>query len=981
MKELSSLDGKSAKKKTVQPALKKTSKPASSSDLRPLYAFLATLVLYIVAMLLCNKYPLGEYSFLQSDLKAQYAPFLALLRSKLTEIGNVPKGHLLSYLCYSFKLGLGKNFIGTFGYYLASPFNLIYLLIDESQIDTAVLIIVTLKLSFASSFMCLFLGSRTDNKKTLWPILLGIMYAFSLYSQAFIFQIMWLDGYMLLPLILFFTEKFIKKQNYLSLVLSLLVLFVSNYYIAYMAGIFCFLYLCVRLFAEKIRIKKAICILVRYALAAGFTALTTAVLLVPVGLDTIRNADQTVSSRGSEALTYNPLSFLHLVIIGDPREFSDVLPSNYPFLFICLPVTILLLLYFISPVFKGRERKIHAVCVLGAFLSTLVYPIDKAWQVFDDPNWFWHRHAFVFLPLFLIISMKVLFRAKELARKDIIKAVLVIYLFTVIGYTFGDIKGHSDAVVYNVLLATAYGLFLMGYGVENWHEQLKDMPKLLSPLMSMVVVFELIFAGPMLNNGIESMTLFGGPAAEYSNSIVSEQEFGKYAKAKGNETGAFRAETEKAPEFTTKFYVEEGDAFYGNYNGLSFFNSNSNKKMQRFMKQLGMPTNYNYFAVGHPSACPSVDGFFSIGAVSSRRNISFYPLEAKDSYGSGLYFYANYDVLPLAFAADKGAMDFDFYKLEKDAKEKNYYAFQNEWYRSLFPEAFTEDFFKDIDADVIGEPKITNGVAFNLNNYMTREEYLTKNTSKAKEEASKNVVDPLGLEYTVESELKENITTLQRTNEKLPIAIEYEFKAPSTDEIYGSIVSGRILDYTEIYVNGIKIHDFSSNTYYSQMFRIGSFEEGETVKVSFLCKADSWSYLNVRFATFDNASFSEQFAMIDRSKVSVDQVSDGYAKFTVKNVDPDETVIVTTIPAEDGWELYIDGQQFPYKAYQDAFIAFNVNDYVPFGTPKEYKVELVYTAPGLKAGAEVSCAGIVLLAAFVFIDKKITKMKEKQDKN
>ena len=395
--------------------------------------------------------------------------------------------------------------------------------------------------------------------------------------------------------------------------------------------------------------------------------------------------------------------------------------------------------------------------------------------------------------------------------------------------------------------------------------------------------------------------------------------------------------------------------------------------MQRFIKQLGMPTNYNYFSVGHTFACPSVDSFFSIGSVSSRRDISFYSLEAQDSYDSGLKFYANNNVLPIAFAADKGAMAFDFYKLEKDAKEKNYYAFQNEWYRSLFPKAFTEDFFKDIDSSIIGDPKITNGVAFNLNGYMTREELLKKDTSDTEKDTSKGSMDPLGLEQSVEDELKDNITTLQRTNEKLPIAIEYEFKAPSTDEIYCSIVSGRILDYTEIYVNGIRINNFSSNTYYSQMFRIGSFAEGETVKVSFLCKADSWSYLNVRFATFDNASFSRQFAKIDRSKVSADLVSDGYAKFSVKNVESVETVI-TTIPAEDGWQLYIDGQPASYKVYQNAYIAFDA----PTG---DHTAELVFTAPGLKAGAAVSCAGIVLLAAFVFIDKKITKMKEKQDKN
>ena len=170
---------------------------------------------------------------------------------------------------------------------------------------------------------------------------------------------------------------------------------------------------------------------------------------------------------------------------------------------------------------------------------------------------------------------------------------------------------------------------------------------------------------------------------------------------------------------------------------------------------------------------------------------------------------------------------------------------------------------------------------------------------------------------------------------------------------------------------GCGITDFSSNTYYSQMFRIGSFEEGETVKVTFLCRDNSWSCLNVRFATFDNAAFSEQFSKIDRSKVSADLVSDGYARFSVKDLASNETVI-TTIPAEDGWQLYIDGQPASYKVYQNAFIAFDA----PSGN---HTAELVFTAPGLKAGVVVSCAGIVLLAAFVLIDKKLSKMKEKQD--
>ena len=975
MKELTSLDGKSPKKKTVKPTVKSSPEISGKRDLRPLYAFLATLCLYVLAVLLCNKYPLGEYSFLQSDLKAQYAPFLALLRSKLAEIGQAPEGHLISYLSYSFKLGLGKNFIGTYGYYLASPFNLIYLLFDEAQIDVAVLTIVTLKLSLSSCFMCLFLGSRSEDKKTLWPVLLGIMYAFSLYSQAFIFQIMWLDGYMLLPLILFFTEKFIKKQKYLGLIVSLLILFIANYYIAYMAGIACFLYLCIRLFAEKVQLKKAVGICVRYALAAGFTALTTAVMLVPVGLDTIRNADQSISDRGSSAITYSPLTLIHMMVLGEPGKFSDVMIANYPFMFICLPVTILLLIYFISPVFKGRERAIHAVCVLGAFLSTMVYPLDKAWQVFDDPNWFWHRHAFVFLPLFLIISFRAVAKLKDVNRKDIIKAAVAVCALAVIDYTFGDLKGQSKAVVYNVLLTASYALLMMGYGVKNWHEQLKDMPKLISPIMALLVVFELLFAGPMLSNGIESMTLFGGPAREYSDSIKAVSEFGDYAKTNAVKTKAFRAEQENTPEYTLKYYLTEGEAFYGNYNGLSFFNSNSNKKMTRFMKQLGMQTNYNYFAVGHSYACPPADAFFSIGSVASKRDLSFFRYDKKDSYDAGLKYYCNENVLPLAFAADKNAMTFDYYRLEKDAEAKNYFSLQNDWYRSLFPEAFTEDFFTEIDESVTGQAKITNGVFYKAGDYMTNEDIIRKNLPQTDVSASKKdtdaVTDPLGYESTVAGKLSENRTDIYRSNKNIPIVVEYEFKAPDTDEIYCSLVTDTILNATKVYVNGIEISEFSSGAYFSQIFRIGSFEKGEDVKVSFLCDTDKWSYLNMRFASFDNEAFTSQFALVDRSKVNAEMAADGYAKFSVNNLDSAETVI-TTIPAEDGWQLYIDGNPSEHKIYQGAFIAFDA----PSGS---HTAELVFTAPGLKLGAMVSCAGIVLLAAFVLIDKKRSKMKEKQD--
>ncbi|MBO4681871.1 MAG: YfhO family protein [Clostridiales bacterium] len=977
MKELDSLgQGKKAsaartKAKEPKLALREKRKP----DYRPLLAFVLALALYAFTAIICNKYPTGEYSFILSDLKAQYAPFLALNRARILSLSGGSE-HLLNNLTYSFQLGLGKNVMGTFGYYMASPLNLIYLLFEPSQVDLVVILLVILKLSFASGFMALFLGTRTEDKKTKWPVLLGIVYAFSLYAQAFAFQIMWLDGYMLLPLLLYFVEKFITRKRYLGIIVTLLLLFVSNYYIAYMVGIYSFLYLIVRMITLKTDLKKAVGTVVRYVLTAGFTGMCTAVLILPVGIDTIVNSDKTKASSDPDLIMYSPLTFIKMFLMGDPGEFMDVLPANYPFFFLSLAVTILVVIYVTSKVFSGREKTVHLFCLVGAFLSTGFYYFDKAWQVFDDPNWFYHRHAFVFLTIFLVITLRVLERVKEIPFKDVRLVAVIVCAGLVITYAFGRFKDEDKLFIYNLLFILAYCALIAGYGVKDWHEQLKDVPQILSPILAVFIGFELVFAGPMLSSGIESFTMFSGNAREYISAIDALEEYGVRASIQNSELGAARAETEHVSGYYPTYYVEEGEQIYGNFRNMSFFNSNSNKRMHHFLKQLGYPVNYNYFAASYDQVIPSNDAFLSIGSVASRRPISFYEKTGTDSFKSGLDFYKAGKTMPIAFAAAGSAADFDFYKLEKTADEKNYFAFQNEWYASMFPGAFTSDFFITMNGREVSGPEITNGISYNKNAYRSRAEVMkdqesseagkaseSKSASENDDSAPVQYDDPIGFEGVAAKELNAKLKTIYRQNEKLPIRIEYHIKAPSTSEIYCNLSTARILNETDVYVNGIRINSFESGTFYSQVFRIGSFEQGEDVTVTFLSEAADWSYLDIRFGYFDYKTFERQIGYVDLSKVKTEALEDGYAKFTVNGVSANEMVI-TTIPAEDGWKLTIDGQEAELGKYQDAFLSFKC----PEGT---HTVELSFTPPGLKIGAMASCAGIVCLAAFVFIDKKV----------
>jgi hypothetical protein len=397
--------------------------------------------------------------------------------------------------------------------------------------------------------------------------------------------------------------------------------------------------------------------------------------------------------------------------------------------------------------------------------------------------------------------------------------------------------------------------------------------------------------------------------------------------------------------------------------------------MHHFLKQLGYPVNYNYFAVSYDQVIPSNDAFLSIGSVASRRPISFYQKTGSDSFKTGLDFYKAGKTLPIAFAASASAADFDFYKLEKTAEGKNYFAFQNEWYASMFPGKFTKDFF--ITMNGVSGPEITNGISYNKNDYRTRADIMRdqpeteksksseggSGSSESKSNSSVLYDDPIGFEASVAKELASKYKTIYRQNEKLPIRIEYHIKAPTTSEIYCNLSTARILSDTSVYVNGVMVNSFESDTFYSQIFRIGSFEQGEDITVTFLSEESEWSYIDIRFGYFDYETFERQIGSVDLSKVKTETLEDGYAKFKVDGLAENEMVI-TTIPAEDGWKLTIDGNPAELTKYQDAFLAFSC----PEGT---HTVELSFTPPGLKIGALASCAGIVCLAAFVFIDKKV----------
>ena len=79
---------------------------------------------FLIMVIICidhEVWPFGEQCILHIDMYHQYCPFFAEMAEKL-QTGGSP--------FYSWKIGLGADFVSLYAYYLASPLNWLLLFVN-----------------------------------------------------------------------------------------------------------------------------------------------------------------------------------------------------------------------------------------------------------------------------------------------------------------------------------------------------------------------------------------------------------------------------------------------------------------------------------------------------------------------------------------------------------------------------------------------------------------------------------------------------------------------------------------------------------------------------------------------------------------------------------------------------------------------------------------------------------------------------------
>lgn len=594
-------------------------------------AFLLAAAVWTGGLIWFGVYPFGTASILITDLSSQYVEYHAALYD-MAAAGRS--------LLFTWDTGMGMNFLALITYYLSSPFTLLLFLFPRALLTEAILCIISAKIAACALTFSLYLR-KSYGIKGASGLLFSLLYALSAYGVTYCFNLMWLDGMVLLPLVVLAARRVFETRRPGAFILALSVLFFSNFYIAYVVGIFTFLLYLVWLIAEPgdraLTGRRLGVFFAGTALAAGIAA----VLLLPTAF-AIRNGYTAV--HGFQ-LTFraaaNLLSLPGKLALG---AYDSATNTGAPNLYCGILTLGLVPLWFAHREIPRREKATVGGLLGLLFLSLLFYDLDVAWHAFQPPTWFPFRYSFVLIFLLLTCAARVLSRPAGLrplaAAVSFGTAAAVMALAGGTGLVpfAGDWRGTAG-------LLAVYGAGMLALLCSRLTAARRARAAVLSVLLCLTAA-ETLWNTKAVLDGLDNEFRF-----------VEREEYAAFTQRSAalvslleqqEESGFFRVENATARN--------ANDGLSAGYHAVSHYSSLSNQRTFGFMGNLGMIcyVNHRYFRyMGATSVLDALMGVRYVWDTEERRPGM---VSTGASFGDTTLFRNGY-ALPLAYFADGAAAD------------------------------------------------------------------------------------------------------------------------------------------------------------------------------------------------------------------------------------------------------------------------------------------------------------------------------------
>ena len=597
-------------------------------------AFLFPCVGMLFVMLISQYEPFGQYSMLYSDMYHQYYPFFVAFRSALRSGES---------LLHSWSVGLGMDYLGLIAYYLASPLNLLSVIVPEGWLLEYFSLLVPIKLGLAGLFFAIFL-KKTFDAEDISIAVFGTFYALCAWALGYQWNIMWLDTFALLPLVALGTVALLRDKKFALYTVSL---FFSDLF-----RIACF-----------------------SALAIGMTAILE--LPAYAALQTTQSSVNQFPTGfrmniASENTWKGLLEAMRKVAGNMGGGMEPTFKEGLPNLYCGVGTLVLAFLYLTSRDVKLRDKLCSVLLLVFFMLSFILRQLDYIWHGFHFTNMIPYRFSF----LFSFVLLYMAYRAWLLRHTFRLWQVLIAALLPVGLFFCSEEREEWVFLLYNLGFLVLYaGLLIYGclrkklpedadeQAVRRRMWQARQKNRFVSSLLLAVMAMELVCN--LVNFGL---TFSGTSVSNYPRGTTYTASVIRYMHEREDDNLFFRAETTHSQTLN--------DGALNGYNGVSAFTSSANVKVTQFMQTLGYGAKNTYNRYCFEEASPVSNLFLNLKYMIERdgKDKESSCFAEINRFGSAVLLQNNYH-LPLGFLTESGLADLEF------DVSNNGFQFQNELLR------------------------------------------------------------------------------------------------------------------------------------------------------------------------------------------------------------------------------------------------------------------------------------------------------------
>lgn len=946
-----------------------------------LAAFFLPVALVYIAYLLFGLYPNGDHSVLVLDLNGQYVYYFEAIRDAFHGDGSI---------LYNWERNLSGGYQGVIGYYLASPFTLIVILLPRTMILGALLIMILCKLGAASFAFCYY-ARKSKHVSPPLALILGISFGMCAYGVIQTIDPMWLDGLVFLPFIALGIEYLVDDGRKLNFIIPLALMCIANFYIGFMCCIFTAIYFVYYVFFGSDKIFKKtphgkpqqnlFAVIFRMGIASLVAVCCAAFMILPVyNALALGKFDFTVPD-WSMKWQFSPLEFLAQFCVN---QYNSVNVEGKPEIYCGVLALICLPLFFLNNRIPARKRIGYAFLTIVMFFCMIVRPIDMMWHGGQMPNWLPFRYSFIFS--FILLSMVAMtLRYAANIKKVYVGcsfAVLFILLMIIDKQKYLNMKGAIYLDTYlsiwmTIGLMGIYCIFIILLGKKNLS---KGMYASIMLSLLTVVGAELTYNAKCEFDDIHTEVCYSSRKS-YREYVQSGRDM--VAKLEERDGGFFRAE---------KTYVRtvNDNAGFG-LRGITHSSSVMNAKILTFIETMGY-TCSTYFS-RYDGNTPLADSVLGIKYVFDKNDSNVNVLKKGENSDIGAAYnklytdtaksqseekmevgvYENPNALSIGYMVSKDIERISFFGNDDPFNSQNLLfstitgntSFTagggfNDWHRYYTPISVTQT--EEMEELGITNPRMNQCYQDSYGEQMRFREdgWDPSNPTVHQPDPTVDIFletasdEPLYLYFKTENQSKVNLWLADQWNTD-----NENLEMRNTD---GSF-AGSLGSY------------FEGDNY--RILYVGQFPAGQKLQLRMTLLSDS-ANTKEKYTIIQNFLFYHFHSDLFEQDMKLIRTNEGQwklSKYGGRTLEgtitaKENQIMMTSIPAEPGWKVWVDGK--PYH-YQEVVDGENVDsNFVTLFKamigvelePGEHTVKMRYTPPGLQAGLFALVCGLFCIVLF-----------------